>query len=138
MGRLFINNVNEAQVRVVVQDELALNPPGSQLPTYASPPSGFSNGQMYRNTTDGKVYTMTPAGFKEVDLTVDSYSKILGSGFTYTILASEHKLESISGVKFYDTLGREVISSDYSVNAGLTVTINSELNLNSYTIKIFS
>ena len=138
MGRLSISSVNEGLVRTIVQDELALNPPGSQLPTYALAPIGFSNGQMYRNTTDGKVYMMTPTGFKAVDVTIDNYTKVLGSGLTYTILSSEHKLDSISGVEFYDVAGREVVAADYSINAGLTVTINSELNLNNYTIKIYS
>jgi hypothetical protein len=58
----------EAQIQAMIQTELVLNPPGSQLPSYAVAPSGYSEGQLYRNETDGLVYVMNNGSFKALDM----------------------------------------------------------------------
>jgi hypothetical protein len=129
------SGLTEAQITAIVQAELVLNPPGSQLPSYAAAPSGYSEGQLYRNETDGLVYVMNNGSFKALDMTVDSFHKTLTAGTSATILASEHKLESVTSVKVYSPADKEVIV-DYSVNSGLTVTVNSEIDLLNYKLKI--
>ena len=138
MGKITINRyLSEAAIQAIVQAELLNNPPASQLPVYPSHPSGFSDGQAYRNSTDGKMYVKENGTFKEIDLTKDSYEKILTSGTNFTILASEHNLETVSEVVLYDPFNSEVIVN-YTVNIGLTININSDINLNNYKLKIFS
>jgi hypothetical protein len=58
----------EGQIQAMIQTELATNPPGVQIPSYSSEPSGYSNGQMYRNSSDGKVYMMDAGVFKQLDM----------------------------------------------------------------------
>jgi hypothetical protein len=131
------SGLTEAQITAIIQAELALNPPGSQLQSYTSPPAGFSDGQMYRNTTDGKVYVMSQGSFKAIDITVDSFQKILLAGTSATILASEHNLTTVSGIQLFTPADKEVVV-DYSVNSGLTVIISAEMNLLNYKLKIFN
>jgi hypothetical protein len=69
--------------------------------------------------------------------TRNSYSKMLSNGNSATVLASEHNLNTVSGIKLYDTNGKEVLV-DYSINTGRTITINSEINLLNYILKIFN
>lgn len=65
----------------------------------------------------------------------DSYEKILGSGTSVVVNSSEHKLNRVRGITLLDPLFNEVDIED-SID-GLTVSINSNVDLNNHKLIIF-
>lgn len=75
--------INDQLISSLVQAELSINPPITQLPSYPSAPSGFLVGQFYQNTTDGLIYVMTENGFKPLDNS--EYVQLTGVDGTHII-----------------------------------------------------
>lgn len=63
-----IIGLTKSQIEAIVEDKIANSSIPAQAPEYATPPLGFQNGQFYRNTSDGKLYVMTPLGFKALEV----------------------------------------------------------------------
>jgi hypothetical protein len=59
--------VDQAYINNLVAIAISNSTVPTQAPEYASAPSGFQNGQYYRNTTDGFLYIMESGLFVRVD-----------------------------------------------------------------------